>query len=129
MQKQIPCGGYKLELSWQSGIAARGNLRGFKYPVNQVSVSSVTATSRKSISETSVSKGGKWKAPKYKFVNERAAKRRRGRDEVGRNRFDSRIAAVPTPDLSTTVGGTSPTTTQINQLLQQSFADLSRRVS
>ena len=35
MQNQIPCRGYKLELSWQSGVTARGNLGGFTYPVGQ----------------------------------------------------------------------------------------------
>lgn len=46
--EQIACKGYKIDLSWQSGVAFRGHLRGFRYPAVQ---SSVTKPQKSSLAE------------------------------------------------------------------------------
>lgn len=51
IQNQVSCRGYKLELSWPSGIAAGGNLKGFQYPVRQPALPPSSTTPQSSTLE------------------------------------------------------------------------------
>lgn len=89
MQNQIPCRGYKLELSWQSGVAARGNLRAFKYPVGQPTPQPSGATSQSSPLDKTISKTKNSPKGLFKFVTGRPAKRGKVREQAEQDRFSS----------------------------------------
>jgi hypothetical protein len=95
------CQGYNLELSWQSGIASAGHLKGFNYPATPVNFEGSFLTA------TGLSLGGR--APKkkqasmqkFKFVPGRIVKRRIPRKQAGENCFNSRPKSGPTPGKTT----------------------------
>ena len=93
MQSQIECRGYKMALSWQSGVATRGNLKGFQYPTVQSPIKQITKASGNTSLENGTSKGRRFLNGKLKFVTGKPAKRRKARERIGQSHFN--ICASP----------------------------------
>lgn len=88
MQNQVKCRGYKLDLSWQSGVAAKGNLKGWQYPASESPIDCGESPSSRP-SETSQGREKKRQnGNSFKFVTGRPVKRRKVREQVGQGRFD-----------------------------------------
>jgi hypothetical protein len=90
MQIQVECRGYKLDLSWQSDVAVRGNLKGFQYPISQPPIKHGVRTSGSPSPDASQRRGKRRPNGQFKFVTGRPIKRRKVQEQAGQTRFDSR---------------------------------------
>jgi hypothetical protein len=93
MQNRVECRGYKMDLSWQSGVATRGNLKGFQYPTVQSPIKRTIKASGNTSLDEGASKGRKYLDGEFKFVAGRPAKRRKARQQTGQSHFN--IGASP----------------------------------
>jgi hypothetical protein len=93
VQNRIECRGYKMDLPWQSGVATRGNLKGFQYPTVQSPIKRTAKAPGNASLDESAPKGRKPLNGEFKFVTGRPAKRRKARQQTGQSHFN--IGASP----------------------------------
>ena len=106
MQNRVECRGYKMDLSWQSGVATRGNLKGFQYPTVQSPIKRTTKASGNTSLDEGASKGRKPLNGEFKFVTGRPAKRRKAGQQTGQSHFNIGASpkAAPEPPVTAEYG-------------------------